>query len=284
MPADDPGSHRRATLVRPRAGPFRAAGPNPVWAFLLKSDPRFWLGYVGQACQGCRRRAGGAYLGDTTACWRLGQPTESDRHQRFGRNHARAAKRADARGSKLTEVVKITRGRLPACVLLIVLATGAVCLSASAGQLSSPPEFVVVPEVEAVNLYTGFAELRQLGFQVALTHATTLRGSNVPITARVTPAPGTRVRRGSVVGSPLFLEGSRTSAFDVRSPVRLRVPNFVGKPPSAAAKWASDNSINWDIPHLPPCRHRALLHCSALTASSASNRHPEECCAGLPRN
>ncbi len=41
-------------------------GSNPVWAFLLKSDPRFWLRYVGQTCRGCPRSACGAYLGDTT--------------------------------------------------------------------------------------------------------------------------------------------------------------------------------------------------------------------------
>jgi len=50
-------------MERLRKSRDRADRSNPVWAFLRESDPRIWLKYVGQMCQGCRESTCGACLG-----------------------------------------------------------------------------------------------------------------------------------------------------------------------------------------------------------------------------
>src|SRR5262249_44702471 len=123
-------------------------------------------------------------------------------------------------------MVKVARRRLAACVLLVALLAGAVCLSGSAGVCVSPRPFSLVPQVETLTIAAAFAELRQLGFRVALPHPTFLLSNLEPFTEGVTPVPGTRVRRGAVVlitASPSRRTGDL--GYDEMMPARLRVPN-----------------------------------------------------------
>ncbi len=114
-----------------------------------------------------------------------------------------------------------------------------------------PPRYVVIPvRAETIGLDGGFDLLRALGLRVAITGPISTSALNEAIVKRLRPRPGTRVLRDSVIWITPDV-GAFGSPGVLQSNPHYRVPNFVGKPASAAVSWAESRDMYWAIPKLP---------------------------------
>lgn len=126
-----------------------------------------------------------------------------------------------------------------------------------AGCGGGSTSFVTVPlRAQQTDIVGAYDILHRLGLHVEVTQQTAITSLVVPV-VKLSPPAGARVRRGStimitpeqgLIGSPAVL----------KSHPHYRVPNFSGRPLSAAIRWADAHYMFWAIPILP-----------ALPASSA---------------
>jgi beta-lactam-binding protein with PASTA domain len=128
-----------------------------------------------------------------------------------------------------------------ACVAAIGLAL------AGCGSHTS---YVTVPlRAEQTNIVEAYDLLHRLGLRVELTRQAAISSLIEPL-AQLSPPPGTRVPRGSVVKlTPIG--GPIASPAVLKSNPHYRVPDFIGLPASAAIRWADAHSMFWSIPDLP---------------------------------
>jgi beta-lactam-binding protein with PASTA domain len=121
---------------------------------------------------------------------------------------------------------------------------------ALAGCGSSHRSYVTVPlRAQQTNIVGAYDLLHRLGLRVELTRQTAIWSLYEP-SATLSPRAGTRVPRGSTVQiTPAG--GPRGSPAVLKSNPHYRVPDFTGRPASAAIRWADDHSMFWSIPNLP---------------------------------
>jgi beta-lactam-binding protein with PASTA domain len=144
------------------------------------------------------------------------------------------------------------RRLVPIAILLLALG-GAYAAYAAYGSNGSRD--VVIPKDALAPLDESYALLRSLHVHVlvAFLDKPTLNITSFqePVVAQVWPPPGSRVGRGESV--TLVAEvGSFEDIAVARSHPDYRVPNFVGRPASAAINWARRHELTWAIPKLPP--------------------------------
>jgi hypothetical protein len=115
---------------------------------------------------------------------------------------------------------------------------------------SSHRSYEVVPAQAAhVDLPTAYVVLHRLGFRVAIPNSVRLTPFELP-TAKLTPAVGSRVPRGSTITlTPVY--GPIGSPAVAKSNPHHRVPSFIRQPLVDAIQWADAHNLLWAIPKLP---------------------------------
>lgn len=109
---------------------------------------------------------------------------------------------------------------------------------------------VTVPlRAQQTDIVDAYDILHRLGLRVAVTQQTSITSLVVPI-VKLSPHAGAQVPRGStikmtpehgLIGSPAVL----------KSHPHYRVPDFNGRPLTAAIQWADAHQMFWAIPNLP---------------------------------
>jgi hypothetical protein len=124
---------------------------------------------------------------------------------------------------------------------------------------SSHKSYVTVPlRAQQTSIVGAYDLLHRLGLRVELTRQTMISSLYEP-SAKLFPRAGTRVPGGSVVqitptGGPLG------SPAVLKSNPHYRVPDFTGRPASAAIRWAEDRRMFWSIPELPALKASNAPH------------------------
>ncbi|HEU0318145.1 MAG TPA: hypothetical protein VFR49_12490, partial [Solirubrobacteraceae bacterium] len=126
--------------------------------------------------------------------------------------------------------------------------------SRAGGAVRRAQRTVVVPKVTVgYDVVAAYARLHRLGLRLAIPQSFSLRSLCLASPRAQSPAPGARVAPGAAVtvrrltcalGSPA---GPSQAAAAV-------VPDFRGRPASAAVGWAERNGLYWELDRLPPLR------------------------------
>ena len=124
---------------------------------------------------------------------------------------------------------------------------------------SSHKSYVTVPlKAQQTSIVGAYDLLHRLGLRVGLTQQTAISSLDEP-SAKLSPRAGTRVPRGSSIqitpnggphGSPAVLNSNP----------HYRVPDFTGRPASAAVRWADDHRMFWSIPEMPALKASDMPH------------------------
>ena len=114
---------------------------------------------------------------------------------------------------------------------------------------------VAIPKLDGCCLEQDYALLRSLHLRVSvefLDRSTTEFDSQSGLgVEQYWPARGTQVARGSVV-TLVARAGLAGSIVLLNSNPHYRLPNFVGRPATAAVRWATRHRVYWTVPRLPP--------------------------------
>jgi hypothetical protein len=136
-----------------------------------------------------------------------------------------------------------------ACAAAIGLTLSGCGGSHTGGSLAQTRDVAVPLRAQQTDVVGAYDLLHRLGLRVALTRATRM-SSLFATTVKLSPRAGTRVPSGSIVkitptggliGSPGVL----------KSNPHYRVPDFIGRDPSAAIRWANKHEMFWAITRLP---------------------------------
>ncbi len=138
---------------------------------------------------------------------------------------------------------------------IALLALGGYGVYISAGSSGG----LVVPKIQwGDDLEESFSALRALKLKVSINfvlHGKTIPASclQVPQVDRISPIPGTPIKRGHVV---TLIAEAGDIASDVGPPLGVklkhyRAPRFIGRPASAALGWANRHHMCWSLRYLP---------------------------------
>jgi len=143
--------------------------------------------------------------------------------------------------------------------LAVVALALAACGSSSLAIPKTKPassRFVVVPNPHVDGADRSpeemFAALRAVGLRVSMKGNWTDSCVSFDYVARLSPAPGTHVHRGAKVTLTPEGIGYASRVYASAKPRRSRTPSFIGRPVSAALRWANDRGVCWWIPNAPP--------------------------------
>ncbi|MEA2354346.1 MAG: hypothetical protein QOD61_475 [Solirubrobacteraceae bacterium] len=136
--------------------------------------------------------------------------------------------------------------------ILSLLALAGACLGlAGAGPAIAGSRAVVVPRVTGTDLIDGYHRLHRAGLTMSIPERFSLAALCLASPSRQSPAPGTRVPPGTGVTVRGLRCAMASPAGRDRSAV---VPDFVGRPASAAVAWAKRAGLYWELGRLPPLR------------------------------
>jgi hypothetical protein len=135
------------------------------------------------------------------------------------------------------------------CVLGVAVLS-VMALSACTSSHNTQTRYEVVPAQAAhVDMPTAYVVLHRLGFRVAIPDSVRLTPYELP-TAKLTPAVGSRVLRGSTITLAPVYGPVGSPAVDKSNP-HHRVPSFIQQPLADAIQWADSHDMLWAIPKLP---------------------------------
>ncbi|MCA1689643.1 MAG: hypothetical protein LC720_04135, partial [Actinobacteria bacterium] len=122
---------------------------------------------------------------------------------------------------------------------------------AGAGPAAAGSRAVVVPRVIGADLIDGYHRLHRAGLSMAIPQRFSVSALCLASPRRQSPAPGARVPPGTVVTVRGLRCALASPAGDGQSEV---VPDFLGRPVSAAVAWAERAGLYWELRRLPPLR------------------------------
>ena len=163
--------------------------------------------------------------------------------------------------------------RLPLTVALAAATLAAVLAGSVAAARSDRDALVVVPlHAQQTDVLDAYDQLHAAGLRVELSKPIAISALRVPLAARVTPRPGTRVPRGSVI-TITPAPGPISSPAVLDSHPHYTVPSFIGRPAETAVAWAQAHAMFWAIPHLQPLPPSSAQH--LLTAYRIVGQYPQ---------